>query len=104
MTAELVARTKIEVICDAPLVRRIVSIANSAGITHHTVLPALSGHGDTGPWSDDQLTSASAKVMILFVVSPEASATFLREINRVLDSHSLRVWVSQVAVFRPDRY
>jgi hypothetical protein len=104
MTAELATRTKIEVICDQPLIRRLVAIANGVGMTHYTVLSALSGQGDAGPWSDDQLTSASAKVMICFVTSPDLAANFLQDLGQILESHSLRVWVSSVQVFRPGRY
>jgi PII-like signaling protein len=104
MMGELATRTKIEVICDQPLIKRLVAVADAAGMKHYTVFPALSGQGDAGPWSDDQLTSASAKVMICFVASPEAADLYLQKIGQILDSHSLRVWVSPVQVFRATRY
>lgn len=104
MSVQLALRSKIEIICDQPLVRRVIAIANGIGVRHHTVIPALSGHGDAGPWSDDQLSAASAKVMICLVMNGEAAELLIAQLEPVLNSHSIRVWVSEVQVLRPERY
>ena len=58
--ANTVQRRKIEILVDAPLVRRIAAAAEVAGVTGYTLLPTLGGAGQGGRWLDDQVTGAEA--------------------------------------------
>ncbi len=101
---EIIRRRRIEVLVDAPIVRRVVDAARAAGITGYTLLPTLEGEGRTGRWSDDQLSGAQAKRLFLSVTSEVKAAAFTDAIAPLLDSHGLLLLLSDVDVVRGARF
>lgn len=101
---DTVTRKRIEILTDAPLVPRIAAACEVAGIIGHTVIPALSGRGRSGIWSEDRLSGAQSKVMVLAVASAERADALLDALAPVLDSHRLLVSVGDVAVIRGERF
>lgn len=97
-------RKKIDILADRPLARRVIEVIERFGVTGHTVLAGLEGRGSTGSWSDDQIAGASAKCLI-FTITTEARADEIVEaLTPLLDSHGLRVWLTDVEVIRPERF
>jgi nitrogen regulatory protein PII len=103
MTAT-VKRKKIEVIVDAPLVRRIIEAADQVGIRAHTLLPAVSGSGMHGGWSDDQLSGAGSKVMFVTVTSHEKASALIDALAPLLDDYRLMLVASDVDVVRGGKF
>lgn len=103
MTAT-VRRRRIELLADAPLIRKIVVAASGVGVTHYTILPAASGHGRAGAWSDDQLTGATAKQVFMTVCSHDAADALVDAVTPLLDSHGLMLILSDVDVVRGERF
>jgi PII-like signaling protein len=101
---ETVTRKRIEVLADAPLVPRIVAALERAGIVGHTVLPALSGSGKTGRWSEDRLTGAATKQWVIAIASAEHAQALVDAVAPLLDSHRLLLTVADVQVVRGDRF
>jgi PII-like signaling protein len=101
---DTVIRKRIEILTDAPLVPRIAAACEVAGISGHTVIPALSGRGRSGKWSEDRLSGAQSKVIVLAIASPERADALLEALAPVLDSHRLLVSVGDVAVIRGERF
>lgn len=99
-----VQRRRIEVLVDAPLVQRIADAAGDVGITGYTLLPTLGGSGHRGRWSDDQVTGAEAKVMLIAVTSEEKAAAFTDALAPLLDSHGLLLMTSVVDVVRGGKF
>jgi PII-like signaling protein len=99
-----VQRKKIEVMVDAPLVRRLIEIADGAGIRAHTLLPAISGAGSHGRWSDDQLSGAESKVMFVVITSNEKASAFIDALAPLLDDYRLMLIASDVQVVRGGKY
>lgn len=98
-----VPRKRIEILADAPLLPRLVEALRDSGINGHTVLPALSGAGATGRWSDDGLTGTS-KLLIMAVASADHAASLVDRLAPLLDSHRLLLTLADVEVVRGDRF
>lgn len=98
-----VARKRIEILADAPLLPRLTAALTACGIGGHTVLPALSGSGRQGAWSLDRLTGTS-KIMLVAIASEEHAAVLVDAIGPLLDSHRLLLTISTVDVVRGDRF
>lgn len=103
MTATI-RRRRIEVLADEPLIAAIVRIAADAGIAHYTLLPTSGGAGAHGRWRDDQLSGATAKVMLLAITSVERAAAFVDRMAPLLESHHLMLLCSDVEVVRGARF
>lgn len=103
MTATI-HRRRIEVLADEPLIPAIVKIAAEAGIVHYTLLPTVGGAGTHGRWRDDQLSGATAKVMLLVITSAEHADAFIDRLAPVLESHHLLLLSSDVEVVRGTRF
>ncbi len=101
---ETVTRKRIDVLADAPLVPRIVSALTQAGVHGHTVLPAVSGAGRTGEWSEDRLTGAATKQWVVAIASADHADVLVDALGPLLDSHRLLLTISDVQVVRGDRF
>jgi nitrogen regulatory protein PII len=99
-----VQRRKIEILVDAPLVRRIVAAAEAAGVTGYTLLPTLGGAGHRGRWSDDQLTGAEAKVMFVTIANDAKADALVDALAPLLESHGLILVTSLVDVVRGAKF
>lgn len=99
-----VTRRKIEILVDAPLVRRVVAAAEAVGIAGYTLLPTLGGAGRSGPWTDDQVTGAEAKIMFVTVTSSERCEQLITTLAPLLESYGLVLLASDVAVVRGARF
>lgn len=99
-----IQRRRIEVLADEPLIPAIVRIAAEAGIVHYTLLPTLGGAGAHGRWRDDQLSGATAKVMLLAVTSAEHAVAFIDRLAPLLESHHLLLLSSDVEVVRASKF
>jgi hypothetical protein len=101
---DTVQRRKIEILVDAPLVRRVVAAAEAAGVSGYTLLPTLGGAGDGGRWSDDQVTGAEAKVMFVTVTNSVKAAALIDALAPLLQSLSLILISGEVDVVRPEKF
>ncbi|HEV7346028.1 MAG TPA: DUF190 domain-containing protein [Devosia sp.] len=104
MSLQGVERTRIEVLLDAPLVPELVRLLDKHGIHGHTVMPTLSGHGASGSWDDDLITSAQHKVTLFSVAEPARAEAFLNDLRPLLDSYGLLVMIGTVNVLRPEKF
>lgn len=64
---KMVERIRIEILLDAPLSRLGIELLEGVGVTGYTLFAASAGAGRSGRWTDDQLTLADTKVMILTI-------------------------------------
>jgi hypothetical protein len=102
---ETVTRTRIEVLIDTVLSRKLVAAADAAGISGYTFLPVSSGKGTGGYWSDDQITGgAGAKSLFLTVTNEDKASKLVEALQPLLDSHGLVLFVSTVDVIRGYKY
>jgi hypothetical protein len=100
----MISRRRIEVLADEPLIPAIVRIASDLGIMHYTLLPTLGGAGAHGRWRDDQLSGATAKLLLLFITSHEHADAFIERLAPLLESHHLMLLISDVEVVRGAKF
>jgi hypothetical protein len=102
---DTLSRKRIEILVDAPLIRKVTQAADAAGINGYTLLPASSGKGSNGTWSDDQVTGGvSAKELFLTVCNEEKAQAFLDRVKPLLVSHGLILFLSDVQVIRGGKF
>jgi hypothetical protein len=89
---------RIEVLADEPLIPAIERLAATAGIHNYTLLPTLGGMGQHGRWRDDQLSGATAKIMLLAVTAPDKADQFVDLITPLLEPHRLLLLLGDVDV------
>lgn len=99
-----VKRTRIEILADAPLVRRLVTAADRVGVSGWTVLPTVMGRGSSGTWSDDEVSGASAKQLFVTVTAADKAERLIDALAPLLDKYGLVLTVSEVQVVRGDRF
>lgn len=100
---ETVIRKRIEILVDTPLVKRVTSSIDAAGITGWTVLPVAAGKGRDGLWHDERVTG-SDKSLVLTVASTEKAATLTESLAPILSSHGLLLTMWDVEVIRGERF
>ncbi|MEM9278568.1 MAG: hypothetical protein AAGA76_08335 [Pseudomonadota bacterium] len=82
----LTSRKRIEVLVDAPLLKRVKTMAEEAGIIGYTVIPTLEGKGAQGEWRDERVSGGvGSKVIFLTIVSEERATAFLDQLEPILD-------------------
>lgn len=98
-------RTRIEVLVDQALARRISTAADAAGIQGYVFLPVSHGKADGVSWSDDQISGGvTGKTLFLTVTSEAKAQALIASLRPLLDSHGLMLFLGQVEVIRGDKY
>ncbi len=98
------AYMRVEVILDRPLLQEVRRLAHAAGLSGHTVLPALSGEGSAGYWVEDLVTGAQSKLVFMSVTSETKARGFLAALEPLLDSHGLVALCAPVLVVRGAKF
>lgn len=101
---ETIRRRRIEVLADEPLIPAIARLAAEVGIIHYTLLPIAGGAGSHGRWRDDQLSGATAKILMLLITSDAHAAAFVDRLAPLLESHHLMLLLSDVEVVRGAKF
>lgn len=101
---QTVPRCKIEILLPELLLKRIIGIAESAGITGYTIIPTLGGAGVGGTWSDDQLSGAEARAILIIITSIEKAEALTQALAPLLQSHSLLLTQTSVDVVRGQKF
>lgn len=99
-----VSARKVEILTDAPLVPRVVAALGKAGFKGHNVLPVLSGSGPHQSWSEERLTGAETKQLVVAIASAERTEALVELLAPLLDSHGLLLAISDVQVVRGERF
>ena len=97
-------RKKLEIIVEAPVLRRVEAFLEEAGVRGWTVLPSLKGHGEHGDWTAGDFTPGQEKRVILTVLSAEAADRVLERLGRFFEDYPGIVVITDVQVLRGDRF
>lgn len=97
-------RKKLEIIVEAPVLRRVEGILAEAGVRGWTVLPSLEGHGAGGDWSSGDFTPGQEKRLVLAVASAETADRALERLAAFFNDYPGIVVVSDVEVVRGERF
>jgi nitrogen regulatory protein PII len=98
-------KKRIEIVVEAPLLRRITAKLDETGVTGWSVVPILAGHGRDGDWSaEGQISAAAQMVMLISIVDAGRLDAVLDGVFAVVSHQIGFVTVSDVAVVRPERF
>ncbi|ABD08524.1 nitrogen regulatory protein P-II (GlnB, GlnK) [Rhodopseudomonas palustris HaA2] len=98
-------KKRIEIVVEAPLLRRLTSRLDEAGATGWSVVPILAGHGRDGDWTaEGQISSASQMLMLISIVDAARLDTVLEAVFALVSHQIGFVAVSDIAVVRPERF
>lgn len=100
----LMQRSRVEILVDLPLVGRTLSLLEDCEISGYTVLPTLSGSGAGGHWTEDRVTEAEGKVMIMVLTTLEKSDRLIEVLTPLLEVYGLVVVRSPAEVIRGDKF
>lgn len=98
------AAKRIEILCDTPLIPRVVTVLDAAGVKGWSVIALASGSGRDGSWQHDELTGAAAKSLVVAVAGVDAAQRFTVAIAPLLDAYGMLLITGDVSVVRPERF
>lgn len=100
---ETLIRKRIEILADTPLVRRVTSAIDAAGISGWTILGVKSGSGRDGVWQEERVLGTD-KSLILTIASQDKAAALAEALAPILSSHGLLLTMWDVEVIRGERF
>lgn len=98
-------KTRIEIILEAPGLRRLTEILDRLNVSGYTVLPAIAGNGRGGPWSEaGQVSDAERMVCVLCIVDPAREDEVIGPVFELVKRHIGLISVSEAQVIRGERF
>lgn len=97
-------RMKVEVLFDSPLADAVIEVVSREGGAGYTLFSAIGGAGRNGRWTEDRLSSADSKLLLMTIVPADTARSIVGALEPLLDSHGMIVMTSAVAVVRKDRF
>ncbi|MEM9122536.1 MAG: hypothetical protein AAGB03_04365 [Pseudomonadota bacterium] len=99
--------TKVTIIAEKLLQKRIVSLIDAAGATGYTIVEG-SGKGQHGVRAQNRASVIDAfaivRIEIIMKDRPSAERVAGQVANECFSDHSGIVYLSEVEIFRPDRF
>jgi len=96
---------RVEIVIEAPLVRKLTAALTKAGVRGYTILPVLGGAGDSGVWSrEGQIGTAGAMCAVICVTSPDKAERLVEAAFNVLSHQIGMLSVSDCEVLRKERF
>jgi len=98
-------KKRIDVIVEAPLMRRIIDRLDQANVSGYSVMPIMAGRGHDSSWTaDGQISNATQMLAIVCVTDASKVDGLLESIFGVISHQIGFVTISDVSVVRPKRF
>jgi PII-like signaling protein len=98
-------KKRIDVIVEAPLMRRIIDRLDHANVSGYSVMSLMAGRGRETSWSaDGQISNATQMVAIVCVTDASKVDDLLASVFEVMSHQIGFITISDVAVVRPERF
>jgi PII-like signaling protein len=98
-------KKRIDIMVEAPLMKRVIDLLDQQGVNGYTVLPALAGRGHDGVWHRDGLVGRVGAVVQIFCIIDEGKIDeVLEPLFRLVSRQIGIVTVSDVQVIRPEHF
>ena len=98
-------KTRIEIVVEAPSLRRLTELLDRLPVTGYTVLTAVAGRGNQGGWSrEGQVSSASGMAVVVCITDPDRVDDVLGPIYALVSRQIGIVTISDVHVIRKDHF
>jgi PII-like signaling protein len=98
-------KKKIDIMVEEPLMKRVLALLDTHGVTGYTVLAALAGRGKDGTWHrDGHVGRAGAVVQISCILDESRVDAVLEPLFTVVSRQIGIVTISDVQVIRPENF
>ena len=100
------AKKRVEIIVEAPALRRIVAFLEEKDVSGYTVLPALAGRGNSGrSWSrEGQITDTDRMVTILMIIDAARLEPLFEALYNLVSRQIGVITISDCEVVRDGRF
>lgn len=99
-----VTRKKLEIVVEAPVLRRVETMLIEEGVRGYSVFAGLEGAGEGGGWRREGFTDAEVKRLVWAIASQEAADRVLERLAVFFADYPGVVCVSDVEVLRAERF
>ncbi len=98
-------KKRVDVIVEAPLMRRIIDRLDQANVSGYSVMPIMAGRGHDSSWTaDGQISNATQMLAIVCVTDVSKVDELLGSIFGVISHQIGFVTISDVSVVRTERF
>ncbi len=98
-------KKRIDIMVEAPLMQRVLSVLDQQGVSGYTVLPVLAGRGKDGAWHRDGVVGRAGALVTIFCILDEARVDeVLQPLFKLVSRQIGIVTVSDVEVIRPENF
>ena len=97
-------KKRLEIVIERTLERRLLALLEKEGALGYTVLPVLAGKGTRGTWREDSMSPANQMCMVLVVTDAARAERVAAAAYSLIGDYAGIVLVSDVDVFRGDRF
>ena len=99
------AKKRIDIVIEAPMLRRLLELLDRLDVTGYTVTPAIAGRGRGGSWQRDATVGEAGRMIAVFCIVDSARAEeILRLVFDLVSAQIGIVTVADVHVVRPDHF
>lgn len=96
---------RVAIIVEMPMLSRLTSALDEAGVSGYSVLPVMGGSGRSGKWSrEGQVGRAGGMAQVVCIIRPDRLETLLDAAFEVVERHMGVVTVSDCSVLRAERF
>lgn len=97
-------RKKIEIVCERAILDDVLAWLREAGVTGHTVIPHVAGHGRQGRRDGDEASRVLQNALVIAITREEVARQLLRDSVERLRDFAAIVYLCDVEVARPDHF
>lgn len=98
-------KKRIEIIIEAPLLRRVVNSLEARRVNGYSVLPVLSGFGHEGRWEATGLVGDAGRMLALVcIVDPAECDGLIEDIYPLIASQIGILSIAEVEVVRSEHF
>lgn len=98
-------KKRLEIIIEKPAFKRTCRILEKAGVTGYTAFSAFAGYGSSNRWSRGTDISATRDmIMLISIIDEDLVPECLQQLESLVGSHIGVVSVSDVQVFRDEKF
>lgn len=98
-------KKRIEIVVEAPALRRLLKALDQAEVTGYTVTPALAGRGQGGSWSGEGLAGEAGRMVVVACITDAARVDAVLEASYAILSRQIGiVSIADVEVIRADHF
>ncbi|MFZ4069089.1 MAG: P-II family nitrogen regulator [Caulobacterales bacterium] len=97
-------RRRLEIVIEAPILKRVEALLSACAVHVYTVLEARSGRGLAGRWDDQSLSEGMDQRVLIAVTTQEAADKVFAGMAEIFQRYPGVIYASDVDVLRAERF